>query len=104
MCSNFFFTFQEYQERDEDQSRTMERILILARNVLQVPADPDIEKRPDNDASVHDQVSSHSLKVTEQFFTSFIILGCIKQACTTTFFTIVAISLFYIIQYLLHIS
>lgn len=48
---------QEYQERDEDQSRTMERILILARNVLQVPADPDVEKRPDNDASVHDQVS-----------------------------------------------
>lgn len=47
---------QEYQERGEDQSRTMERILILARNVLQVPADPDVEKRPDNDASVHDQV------------------------------------------------
>ncbi|XP_046687268.1 protein timeless homolog isoform X2 [Homalodisca vitripennis] len=45
----------EYHERDEDQSRTMERILILARNVLQVPTDAD-ENRPDNDASIHDQV------------------------------------------------
>lgn len=51
---------QEYHERDEDQSRTMERILILARNVLQVPADRELEKRPDNDASVHDQVQSHT--------------------------------------------
>ncbi|KAG8264223.1 hypothetical protein J6590_017240 [Homalodisca vitripennis] len=33
----------------------MERILILARNVLQVPTDAD-ENRPDNDASIHDQV------------------------------------------------
>jgi len=48
-----------YNERDEDQSRTMERILILARNVLQVPADSETEKRPDNDASVHDQVFIH---------------------------------------------
>lgn len=35
----------------------LERILVLIRNVLQVPADPDAERRPDNDASVHDQVS-----------------------------------------------
>lgn len=34
----------------------IERILALARNVLQVPASPDTEKRSDNDASVHDQV------------------------------------------------
>lgn len=36
----------------------LERILVLIRNVLQVPADPDAERRPDNDASVHDQVGS----------------------------------------------
>lgn len=31
--------------------------MILIRNVLHVPADLDKEKRPENDASVHDQVS-----------------------------------------------
>lgn len=34
----------------------IERILILIRNVLHVPADLDKERRPENDASVHDQV------------------------------------------------
>jgi len=32
-----------------------ERILVLTRNVLQVPADP-AEQRPDSDANIHDQV------------------------------------------------
>ena len=43
-------------EREEDKGLIIERILILARNVLQVPADPSVEKRADNDASIHDQV------------------------------------------------
>ncbi|PSN55765.1 Protein timeless [Blattella germanica] len=43
-------------EREEDKGLVIERILILARNVLQVPADPEAEKRADNDASIHDQV------------------------------------------------
>lgn len=34
----------------------IERILVLIRNVLQVPANPELECRADNDASVHDQV------------------------------------------------
>lgn len=29
---------------------------MLVRNVLQVPANPDAERRADNDASIHDQV------------------------------------------------
>ncbi|KAL0882454.1 hypothetical protein ABMA27_000930 [Loxostege sticticalis] len=43
-------------ERDEDTGLIIERILILIRNVLHVPADLDKERRPDNDASIHDQV------------------------------------------------
>lgn len=31
-------------------------MLVLIRNVLHVPSSPDVEKRADNDASVHDQV------------------------------------------------
>lgn len=34
----------------------IERILVLVRNVLQVPASPEAERRADNDASLHDQV------------------------------------------------
>lgn len=48
--------FQDFSERGEELSLIIERILILIRNVLYVPANPD-EFRPDNDASVHDQVS-----------------------------------------------
>ncbi|KAJ9574819.1 hypothetical protein L9F63_008018, partial [Diploptera punctata] len=43
-------------EREEEKGLIIERILILARNVLQVPADPAVEKRADNDASIHDQL------------------------------------------------
>lgn len=46
----------DWSERDEDTGLIIERILILIRNVLHVPADLDKEKRPENDASVHDQV------------------------------------------------
>lgn len=31
-------------------------MLVLIRNVLHVPSNPEVEKRADNDASVHDQV------------------------------------------------
>ncbi|CAH0725288.1 unnamed protein product, partial [Brenthis ino] len=46
----------DWSERDEDTGLIIERILILIRNVLYVPADLDKERRPENDASVHDQV------------------------------------------------
>ncbi|XP_046407332.1 protein timeless homolog [Ischnura elegans] len=46
----------EWQERDEDMNMSIMRILTLARNTLQVPADTMAEKRPDNDASLHDQI------------------------------------------------
>ncbi|CAH0605836.1 unnamed protein product [Chrysodeixis includens] len=46
----------DWTERDEDTGLIIERILILIRNVLHVPADLDKERRPENDASVHDQV------------------------------------------------
>ncbi|XP_060524214.1 protein timeless homolog isoform X2 [Cylas formicarius] len=45
----------DYSERGDENSLIIERILILIRNVLYVPADV-MEKRPDNDASIHDQV------------------------------------------------
>ena len=34
----------------------LERILVLTRNVLQVPSNPQNEKRVDNDISIHDQI------------------------------------------------
>ncbi|GBP19670.1 Protein timeless homolog [Eumeta japonica] len=46
----------DWNERDEDTGLIIERILILILNVLHVPADLDKECKPENDASVHDQV------------------------------------------------
>ncbi|CAH0763660.1 unnamed protein product [Diatraea saccharalis] len=46
----------DWSERDEDTGLVIERILILIRNILHVPADLDKERRPENDASIHDQV------------------------------------------------
>ena len=43
----------------EDDRLMIERILILVRNVLHIPANPAAEKRTDDDASVHDQVGGH---------------------------------------------
>lgn len=51
-----FFYVQDWAERSEDQGLLIERILVLIRNVLTVPASPDTERRADNDASLHDQV------------------------------------------------
>ena len=44
------------EDRSEDDALTIERILVLVRNVLQVPRDVRSEKRTDDDATVHDQV------------------------------------------------
>ncbi|RZF49039.1 hypothetical protein LSTR_LSTR011401 [Laodelphax striatellus] len=59
----------ESYERDEDTSRTLERILILARNVLAVPSDAEYERRPDNDVTVHDKVlwAMHKARMDEIF-------------------------------------
>ena len=43
-------------ERAEDDQFVIERILILVRNVLQVPRDSGSERRTDDDVSLHDQV------------------------------------------------
>lgn len=48
---------QDWADRGEERSLIIVRILILTRNILQVPEDVDTEKRPDNDPNVHDQVS-----------------------------------------------
>ena len=50
-------------ERSEDHQLVMERLLILARNVLQVPRDSSADTRTDDDVNVHDQVSLDQLKV-----------------------------------------
>lgn len=46
----------DYAERGDENSLVIERILLLVRNILYVPSDPDVEKRPDYDANLHDQV------------------------------------------------
>jgi timeless len=48
--------FQEPEDRMEDDKLLTERILILIRNILDIPITPEDEKRTDDDASVHDQV------------------------------------------------
>ncbi|XP_007953322.1 protein timeless homolog [Orycteropus afer afer] len=45
-----------WEERQEEDNLLIERILMLVRNILHVPADPDQEKSIDDDASVHDQL------------------------------------------------
>ncbi|KAF6207220.1 hypothetical protein GE061_018460 [Apolygus lucorum] len=47
---------KKVEDRSEDDQRTVERILILIRNILHVPSSSDSDQRPDNDASIHDQV------------------------------------------------
>lgn len=50
------FLQRDLDTRQEEDGMVIERILILIRNILSVPASPDEEKRTDDDASVHDQV------------------------------------------------
>ncbi|XP_012588100.1 PREDICTED: protein timeless homolog isoform X2 [Condylura cristata] len=45
-----------WEERQEEDNLLIERILLLVRNILHVPADPDQERRVDDAASVHDQL------------------------------------------------
>ncbi len=44
-------------ERSEDEQLVMERLLILVRNVLQVPRDNLSDSRTEGDVNVHDQAS-----------------------------------------------
>uniref|UniRef100_UPI003AAC0EDC protein timeless homolog isoform X1 n=1 Tax=Centroberyx gerrardi TaxID=166262 RepID=UPI003AAC0EDC len=46
----------DWEQRQEEDNLLMERILLLVRNVLHVPADPYEEKNVDDDASVHDKL------------------------------------------------
>ncbi|XP_066948216.1 protein timeless homolog [Macrobrachium rosenbergii] len=46
----------DWEIRQEEDRLIIERILILVRNILFVPASPEEEKRTEDDASIHDQV------------------------------------------------
>uniref|UniRef100_A0A3B3CT90 Timeless circadian clock n=2 Tax=Oryzias melastigma TaxID=30732 RepID=A0A3B3CT90_ORYME len=46
----------DWEQRQEEDNLLIERILLLVRNVLHVPADPCEEKKVDDDASIHDKV------------------------------------------------
>ncbi|XP_069614546.1 protein timeless homolog [Ranitomeya imitator] len=46
----------DWEQREEEHNLLIERILLLVRNLLHVPADPDEEKNVDDDASIHDKV------------------------------------------------
>uniref|UniRef100_K7E5S0 Timeless N-terminal domain-containing protein n=1 Tax=Monodelphis domestica TaxID=13616 RepID=K7E5S0_MONDO len=45
-----------WEERQEEDNLLIERILLLVRNVLHVPADPGQEKNVDDEASIHDRL------------------------------------------------
>ena len=47
---------QDWNDRQEEDRLNIERVLILIRNILAVPASPQDEQRTDDDASLHDQV------------------------------------------------
>ncbi|NWT62628.1 TIM protein, partial [Erythrocercus mccallii] len=47
---------QDWEQRQEEDTLLIERILLLVRNVLHVPPDPTEEQGVDGDASVHDRV------------------------------------------------
>ncbi|NWJ00086.1 TIM protein, partial [Crypturellus undulatus] len=47
---------QDWEQRQEEDAMLVERILLLVRNVLHVPADPAEEQGVDGDASTHDRV------------------------------------------------
>lgn len=46
----------DFEDRGEDETLLFERMLLLLRNMLHVPASPNEEKRTDDDASLHDQI------------------------------------------------
>ncbi|CAN7984470.1 unnamed protein product [Ixodes hexagonus] len=47
---------RNWETRQEEDKDTIERILVLVRNIVHVPANPSEEKRTDDDVSIHDQV------------------------------------------------
>ncbi|NWY08389.1 TIM protein, partial [Nothoprocta ornata] len=47
---------QDWEQRQEEDALLAERILLLVRNVLHVPADPAEEQGVDGDASTHDRL------------------------------------------------
>ncbi|XP_050412859.1 protein timeless homolog [Patella vulgata] len=46
----------DWEQRQEEDKLTLERMLIVLRNVLHIAPDPSMEKRTDDDASLHDQI------------------------------------------------
>ncbi|KAG8452506.1 hypothetical protein GDO86_004335 [Hymenochirus boettgeri] len=46
----------DWEQRGEEHNLLIERILLLVRNILHVPPDPEEEKSVDDDASIHDRV------------------------------------------------
>ncbi|GAA6215663.1 protein timeless homolog [Lates japonicus] len=58
ILSETLYTFLQldWEQRQEEDNLLIERILLLVRNVLHVPADPSEEKKVDDDASVHDRL------------------------------------------------
>ncbi|XP_061076992.1 protein timeless homolog isoform X1 [Conger conger] len=46
----------DWEQRQEEDNLLIERILLLVRNVLHIPADPYEEKNVDDDASNHDKL------------------------------------------------
>ncbi|XP_044851377.1 protein timeless homolog isoform X1 [Mauremys mutica] len=46
----------DWEQRQEEDTLLVERILLLVRNVLHIPAGPEEEKSVDDDASTHDRV------------------------------------------------
>ena len=45
---------REWEQREEEERLLVERLLVLVRNVVSIPSDPEAEKRTENDVSVHD--------------------------------------------------
>uniref|UniRef100_K7F5Z5 Timeless circadian regulator n=1 Tax=Pelodiscus sinensis TaxID=13735 RepID=K7F5Z5_PELSI len=46
----------DWEQRQEEDNLLIERLLLLVRNVLHIPTDPEEEKSVDDDASTHDRV------------------------------------------------
>lgn len=73
---------QPSDERSEEKGLVIERILILARNVLQIPADIESEKRTDSEGTVHDQVETQI--AIENFYSIllFVYFKCAGIVCS----------------------
>uniref|UniRef100_A0A8C0GF80 Timeless circadian regulator n=1 Tax=Chelonoidis abingdonii TaxID=106734 RepID=A0A8C0GF80_CHEAB len=46
----------DWEQRQEEDNLLVERILLLVRNVLHIPAEPEEDKSVDDDANTHDRV------------------------------------------------